>query len=135
MLGIGWRFGGLQKEGFTVVVEGIEEMQKLKDLVDGLDYADTSVTVLKYADEEKAEALLIKKIIDKAKMRASVLAANSGLKVGDIIEITEINEYDDPMTNMMGMYSELLKLQQKKGSNENYTGSLSKGFRIKFIAK
>ena len=63
------------------------------------------------------------------------MATNSGLKAGKIIEITEIHEGDNPMSSMKDMYTEMLKMKETEDDNGDYTGSLSKGFRIKFIAE
>lgn len=127
--------GKFPKQGFTVIVNGTDEVKRLKEMVGKLGYAGTSVSVLKYADETGAEELLIKKIIDKAKTRAKVLAGYSALKAGEIIEITEIDESEDFVSSMKKMQSEALKIKDMENGSNDYSGTLSKGFRIKFAVQ
>jgi predicted secreted protein len=118
-------------EGLTIMVNGEAEMQKLKDLLDDKQDVETVVTVLKYANEQQAEEQLIKKLLDKAKARAVVIGANSGLKPGNILEVKE-GERDSSLNDF---YTQLAKLGKFGTQNDGYTGSLSKTFVVKFAAE
>lgn len=119
--------------GFTVTISGESEMQKLKDMLDSADDVVTVVTVLKYAEELKAEEQLIKKLIDKAKARATVIGVSSGLKVGRILEVKEGKHSEE--FNMNDFYSQIVKMGNFGQDTGNYTGSLSKTFVVKFAAE
>ena len=70
-------YGSEGQEGFTVLVDGLAAVKKLKEQLDNNEDVRSSVIVLKYADELKAEEQLIKKLLDKAKARAGVIGVNS----------------------------------------------------------
>lgn len=125
-------FSGTQRQGLTVFVSGTVEMQKLKDLIDAHPEAKTLISVTKYADEQKAEEQLIKKLMDSAKARASVIGVNSGLKPGRILEVKEGKPSGE--LNMGDFYSQMLKLGMLAENGGN-VGSLSKTFVIKFAAE
>lgn len=117
--------------GWSVVVNGETEMQKLKNFLG--DDANMEVAVLQYADMIKAEEQLIKKIMDKAKARAAVIGVNSGLKPGRIIEVSEGKKGESfDMDNYM---TQIMKMSGMGEDNGNYTGSLSKTFVVKFAAE
>jgi hypothetical protein len=125
---------GRNGEGFTVLVSGQAEMQKLKDLIDTQPDAKALITVTKYADEQNAEDQLIKKLMDKAKTRVAVIGLNSGLKPGRILEVKEGKQGSD--FNIGDFYSQIAKLGAMFGENTgNYMGSLSKTFVVKFAAE
>ncbi|RYJ43697.1 SIMPL domain-containing protein [Flavobacterium beibuense] len=118
------------KQGWTVFVNGKEELDALKEVFDSEEQVATDVVVLSYADEEKAEERLIKKLIDKARKRANVIAYNSQLKVGSIIEVREeANGYFGEM-NIGDIYLQLAR--NKMGLGTDYTGSINKTFIVKF---
>lgn len=127
------RFSAGNNQGLTVRVSGQAEMQKLKDLMDGQKDARTVVAVTKYADEQKAEEQLIKKLIESAKARAGVIGVNSGLKPGRILEVKEGKKSAD--FNMNDFYTQIMKLGMMGQNGGNYSGSLSKTFVIKFAAE
>ncbi|MNK40235.1 hypothetical protein D3C87_588800 [compost metagenome] len=121
------------QKGLTVFVNGPAEMQKLKDLLSPKEDIQTIVTVLKYADELKAEEQLIKRLIGKAKERAAIIGASSELKVGRILEVKEGKKSGD--TGLADFYSQIAKMGNYGSENDNLTGSLSKTFVVKFAAE
>lgn len=122
-----WNSG---KQGCTVYVNGKEELHSLQELLDSEEQVSADVFVLSYADEEKAEERLIKKLMDKARKRANLIAYNSQLKVGSIIEVREeANSYFGDM-NIGDIYFQ--RARNKMGLGTNYTGSINKTFIVKF---
>ena len=124
---------GKKDEGFAVNVTGLAEVKKLEDLLKATEGIETNVIVTKYADEQKAEDLLIKKLIDMAKARAAVIGTASGLKPGRILEVKE-GKTADSMSDIEDMYMQILKMGMTQ-SGGSYTGSLSKTFMVKFAAE
>jgi len=124
-------FGGESENGFGIVVNSEAEVEKIKDLLK--DDARVEVSVLKYADETKAEEQLIKKIMDKARARAAVIGVNSGLKTGKILEVKEGKQgFGFDMESYM---AQIMKMRGMGRDNGDYTGSLSKTFVVKFVAE
>lgn len=121
------------KEGFSILINSEAEMKKLKTLLNSREDVSTVVVVLKYADEQKAEELLIKKLIDKAKVRAAFIGSTSGLKTGKILEVKEGRKSNE--ASFTELYSQLLKMGSFGQENNDYTGSISKTFVVKFAAE
>lgn len=130
--GIGGRRRG--ELGVSVSVTGESEVKKLKDLFKANNDVTIVVTVLKYADELKAEEQLIKKLMDKARARAAVIGTNSGLKPGRILEVKE-GKRGDGMSSLEDFYGQIARLGGFSQDAGNYTGSLSKTFLVKFAAE
>lgn len=124
-------YGGGNKNGCGVVVNSEAEVQKLKDLLEKEARIETSV--LKYADETKAEEQLIKKLIEKAKSKAVIIALHSGLKVGKILEVREGRQGGG--FDMESYLTQVMKMSGMGGNSDSYTGSLSKTFVVKFAAE
>lgn len=125
------RFGG--QKGLSISVNGTTEMQKLKELLDAQEGVTSMATVTKYADEAKAEEVLIKRLIDKAKARAAVIGANSELKVGKILEVKEGK--GDDMAGLEDFYAQIVKMSMMGKETGNYNGTISKTFTVKFAAE
>ncbi|RWX00224.1 hypothetical protein [Flavobacterium cerinum] len=121
------------KEGFSIVVNDEAEMKKLKELLNSREDVTTVVVVLKYSDKLKAEEKLIKKLIDKAKARAAFIGVTSGLKTGKILEVKEGRKSNE--ASFTELYSQLLKMGSFGQENNDYTGSISKTFVVKFAAE
>ena len=122
--------------GFSIIVNGIADVQKLKEMFSDMEDVKITATVLKYADEQKAEDQLIKKLMDKARYRAGVIGTNSGLKVGKILEVREGQQNANSLNGIKDFYSEIMKMGALFGQDtSNYTGSLSKTFVVKFAAE
>lgn len=126
-------YGREKREGLTVNVIGLVEVQKLNELLDSNKDIKTIVTVLKYANEQVAEEQLIKKLVDKAKTRASVIGANAQLKLGKIIEVSEGRPSAE--IGIHDMYLQIAKMGVTGFVGGDYTGTLSKTFVIKFAAE
>lgn len=127
------RLYGSDPKGWTVIVNGESEVQKIKDMFTLNNDIRTEVSVLKYADELKAEEQLIKKLMDKAKARVVVIGSYSGLKPGRILEVKEGKQGGG--FDMESYMKEMLKMSRGTQDDGNYTGSLSKTFVVKFAAE
>ncbi len=95
---------------------------------------ETHVKVTKFADEQIAEDLLTKKLIDKAKARSVVIGNASGLKPGKIIEVKEGTTIG-VMTSVRDLYTRISAGNSFGQNGNNYTGSMSKTFVVKFAAE
>lgn len=124
-------YGGGNKNGCGVVVNSEAEVQKIKDLLEN--DARVEKSVLKYADETKAEEQLIKKLIEKAKSKAVIIALHSGLKAGKILEVREGRQGGG--FDMESYLTQVMKMSGMGGNSDSYTGSLSKTFVVKFAAE
>lgn len=121
-------------KGYPVIVNSVAEADNLKETVNKMKNAEVMVTTLTYANEQKAEELLIKKLLDKAKSRAALIGLNSGLKPGRIIEVKEGQPTGG--NGMKDFYSEIMKMSNLFGADTgSYNGSLSKTFVVKFAAE
>ena len=118
------------------VTETSDALDLKKDIFKSKEYVAVDATVLKCADEVKAEEQLIKKIIDKAKARANVIGTNSGMKPGRIIEVREGKHSDsDGMSGLGEFYMQMARMKMMEQGNSDYRGSLSKTFVVKFSAE
>jgi hypothetical protein len=121
------------QKGFTVIANSTAELQSVKEILEPRHEVTASVSVLKYADEQKTEEILIKRILDKAKARAAVIGANSGLKPGRIIEVKEGKPSGEQ--SVMDMYSQILKMGGYGQGVDTTAPTMSKTFVVKFIAE
>ncbi len=119
---------GQPESGWMVMLNSEADVVKLKELVKNDAYVE--VSVLKYADEAKAEEQLIKKLVDKAKAKAVIIASYSGLKSGKILEVREGKRGGELETFML----EVMKTRNSSRSS-GYNGSLAKTFIVKFAAE
>jgi|GEM_PF-2092647 len=119
--------------GYTIIVSSDQELQRLRNLVANRVDVTASVVVLEYADELKAEEQLIKKLINKAKVRATAIGANSGLKVGKILEVKEGKRSSE--ISVSELYTQILKMGNYGQENNDLGGSITKTFVVKFAAE
>jgi len=124
-------YGGGSENGYSVVVNSEAEVQKIKDLLEN--EARVEVSVLKFADEIKAEEQLIKKLMDKARARVAVIGMNSGLKPGKILEVKEGKQGGG--FDMESYLTQVMKMSGMGRDSGPYTGSLSKTFVVRFAAE
>lgn len=122
-----------EKEGFTVVVNTVAEMEALKDVLAQRQDVTVAVSVLKYEDEQKAEEVLIKRLIAKAKARALVIGASSGLKPGRILEVKEGRKSAD--MSVSELYTQILKMGSYGQGTDITPSNISKTFVVKFAAE
>lgn len=118
--------------GFTIAFTNKQELKALRALLADLDFITGSIDVVEYKDEEKTEMLLLKKLIDKAKSKAVLIASYSDLKLGKIIEVREGKELDDFSVNFHDIYVEAIT---KAFSEDKLTGCITKSITVKFTAE
>lgn len=106
-----------------------KQLEELNVLMAQFEFAATRVKDIVYVDRDKAEMRLLKKIIDKAKVKADVIAGYSGLKLGRIIEVKESKEIDDLTINIGAAYYVM------ENGNDPLNGKLSKALTVKFMAE
>lgn len=120
---------GPSNGSITVDLTTAKQLEELNVLMAQFEFASTRVKDIVYVDRDKSEMRLLKKIIDKAKVKADVIAGYSGLKIGRIIEVKESKEIDDFSANIKDIY---LIMEQ---GNDPVTGKLSKALTVKFMAE
>ncbi|MDV6167557.1 hypothetical protein R1T16_03910 [Flavobacterium sp. DG1-102-2] len=119
--------------GFTVIANSKTELQTLKELIEPKKEVTASVSILKYADEQKADEVLIKRILDRAKTMAAVIGANSGLKPGRIIEVKQGKPGAEQ--GISELYSQILKMGSYGQGIDTTPPTKSKTFIVKFSAE
>jgi hypothetical protein len=123
----------MDKKGFTITLNSLAEVKILENILEPIQDLKTVVSVLEYAEVPKAEEQLIKKIIVKAKAKALVVANASGLHTGQILELKENNnDYLSGLNDLFIQMSDITNLGQQAN---NYSGTLSRTFTIKFAAE
>lgn len=122
-------YGG--ENGLTVLVNNEAEVQKLREMLSNED-VNVHTRALKYTDE-KAEEQLIKKLLDKAKSKAALIAYYSDLKLGKIIEVKEVPEFSS--SSPSDVYEQALWQKYNNYIGKNYEETLSKTMVIKFAAE
>lgn len=113
--------------GLTIIVNNQTEVQKLRELLSTKE-VEMYASPYKYADEQKSEDLLIKKLIDKAKLKATSMGNHSGLNVGRIIEIKENSTDNSASSNY---YRDMYGV----GSYDSYNSSMIKSIIVRFSAE
>lgn len=114
--------------GLTVIANNETEVQKLRELLTTKE-VEMYASPYKYADEQKSEDLLIKKLMDKAKVKAASMALHSGLKVGKIIEVKE--DSANNLSSSANYYRDTYGM----GNYDPYTSSMVKSIVVKFSAE
>ncbi len=120
---------GLLNGSITVNLTTARQLDELNLLMAQFSFASMSVKNVEYLDHDKAEMRLLKKIIDKAKIKADTIAGYSGLKLGRIVEVKESKEIDDFSANIKEVY---FVMEQ---NNDLLAGKLSKALTVKFMAE
>lgn len=120
-------------DGFRVSLATFEELKKLSIEVKELDKVSGTIGKTTYQDKSQFEEELIKKLIEKAKIKAQTIAKYSNLTLGKIIEIKETKEVDNANFNFMDM---IMKLDKKRNfnlasdvQNSNYTKAIVVKFK------
>lgn len=124
---------GYEKEGFTVIVNSLADMESLKVALEDRQDVTPAISVLKYEDAQKAEEVLIKKLITRAKARAQVIGASSGLKPGRIIEVKEGKKSNE--MSVSELYAQILKMGSYGKGLDVDPKIISKTFVVKFVAE
>ncbi|MET2986129.1 SIMPL domain-containing protein [Aureibaculum conchae] len=126
---------GFWKYGYVITLEQASDLQKLTSELKELDYITGSLGQMEYANEEKAEERLFKKLLDKARKKASTIAKLSDLKLGKIIEFHEVREVDNMAYNMLDMYAVAQRNKKWQSGNNELYGQKSKAIVVKFLAE
>ncbi len=113
----------------TVNLYTPKQKEELELLIAQFNFASVQVKSVDYLDRDKAEIRLLRKIIDKAKIKADAIAGYSSLKLDRIIEVKESKEIDDLTINIGSAYYVM------ENGNEPLNGKLSKALTIKFMAE
>ena len=129
---------GRQVDGFTVMVKTNKELERLKEEVKTLDYADGKMGTVDYGDKSAYDARIFKKLIDGARKKAQTISSLSGQKLGKILEVKEPTSVNGGMESYMKEFTKIFEAMQgklKKGSDDKLYGELTKTITVKFVAE
>lgn len=116
-------------KGYLIHANNQAELDKIMADLKTLDYISGSVKNIDYGDESPYEEELLKRLVAKANKKAKLLATQTGLTLGKIIEIKEGNKPE----NMFESMAVLSRLYDQ--SNDNVFGTLTRTLVIKYIAE
>ncbi|MBJ2173779.1 SIMPL domain-containing protein [Aureibaculum sp. A20] len=123
------------KNGFMVTFTSAKDLQKFMHELKILDYVNGNLGEFHYTNEEKSEERLFKKLLDKAEKKAMTIAKLSNLKLGKLIEFSEVADVDNLTFNMLDMYTVMKGNKKWNSSNNELYGQRSKAIIVKFSAK
>jgi hypothetical protein len=119
--------------GVSVTLKNKHELDELQKSINRLNYAHISLEKINYINDEKDYERLIKKNLDKARSRATVIATHSGLKLGKILEVRESGE-DDATESIYESYFKTL-LKPELGFTNAEDSTLKKKMVVKFAVE
>jgi len=126
---------GFWKYGFAVELETSKDLEKLTSELKTLDYITGSIGEIEYDENVLSEKRLVKKILDKAKLKANMIAELTGLKLGRIIEFKEVKGIENLDVNIKDIYLALAQNRQWDVNKNNLFGYKWKIAIIKFETK
>ncbi len=123
-----------QTKSFIVTLKNKNEINKVRKDFEKFDYVNISFrkTLFESNSETEIEKRLFKKLIDKARRKASMIAQLSDLKLGKIIEFKEVEEIDNLNFNFMDFY--ILSKKNPQNSSQVIYSSTQKAIVVKFAA-
>ena len=119
----------------SVKVNTIQELNKLKKLAKSEKYITGTLGNLEYENEKEAEEQLIKKLIDKAKAKANMIALYSGLKIKKIVTVKEVKQIDEMNLAFTEVLLNYRKVQKSFASGDDLSAILTKSMVVKFSVK
>ena len=120
-------------EGFKVSLKSVAELKKLSSELKEMDKVAGTIVSTNYEDESQYEAPLLKRIIDKAKVKAQLIASNTNQVLGKIVEVREVKESENANINFMDLIMKYSNKNKFNMSNEQ-TKTYYKAFVVKFRA-
>lgn len=119
-------------KAFIITINNEEELHKTYDLFKDFESVNISLEETFFKDEKDSEKRLFKKLLQKAKNKAIMIAELSDLKLGKILEVKEVKEIDNLTFNIMDFY---INSNMNKSSSKSFFTNQSKAIVVKFIAK
>lgn len=126
---------GFWKYGYVVTLEQTSELQKLTSELKELDYITGSLGKMEFENVEAEEERLFKKLLDKARKKATTIAKLSGQKLGKIIEVKEVKEVDNITYNVLDIYAVAQRTNNSVSNENQFHGKKSKAFVVKFLTE
>jgi len=123
---------GFWKYGFAVELETSKDLEKLTSELKTLDYITGSIGEIEFNDNVLSEKRLVKKILEKAKVKANMIAELTELKLGRIIEFKEGKGIGNLDVNIKNVYLALAQNRQWDVNKNNLFGYKWKTVIIKF---
>ncbi len=121
--------------GFVLNLKSKEELEKLTKDLKVLDFVQGSVSNVVYKNEVDSEARLFKKLIEKAKTKAQMIANLSEMKLGKIMEFKEVKEIDNMSYSLMDLYYMSQERLTQNSIDDDFYGKKYKTIIVKFIAQ
>ena len=123
------------ENGFIVSLKNLEDLRSLKKILSDYYYISATIGEVFYYDENTVEQLLIKKLIGRAQRKAALIASETGLKLGKILEVKEVKEVDNFTFNIMDTYVSSGRRNRLNAEDGALKGIRSKAMVIKFAAE
>ena len=129
------QYVGFWKYGFAVELQNSNDLEKLTSELKTLDYISGSVGEIDYDENELSEKRLVQKILDKAKVKANMIAEMTGLKLGRIIEFKEVKGIENLDVNIKDIYLAIAQNRQWDVNKNTLFGYKWRTAIIKFETK
>ncbi len=124
----------MNSNGFMVTLPSLEALKKIASEIKEMTKVTGTISKINYDTKSIQEEELLKKLIEKGKIKAQSIAKLSNLTLGKILEVREVKQVENANFNFMDM---IMKLDKKRNfglasdiQNSNHTKALV----IKFTA-
>lgn len=124
----------MSAEGFKVSLSSVDALKKFVTEIKSMSKVTGTISKINYDTKSIQEEELLKKLIEKGKIKAQSIAKISNLTLGKILEVREVKQVENANFNFMDM---IMKLDKKRNfgmasdiQNSNHTKALV----IKFSA-
>jgi hypothetical protein len=120
--------------GLSVEVHSSDALEKIKSKINNFEDFEMYTEVIEYADIDKAEKILVNKLIDKARVRAAIFANSTGMKAGSIIELKQLEPQTNYAEDMADWYQSIMVGFKGRFLNDP-KGTLTISLAVKFAAE
>ena len=120
---------------YQVKLKSIEDVEKLMADLKELDYIDGRIGEISFKELPENEQNLFQKLIEKAKLKASLIAQLSDTEIGRIIQVTEVSEIDNFNFNIMDTYFTYVNSAKFSALQGKISGQKSKAIIVRFEIK
>ncbi|WP_157811879.1 hypothetical protein [Tenacibaculum sp. SZ-18] len=119
-------------KAFIITIKNKQELQRTYNLFKDFEDVNISLEETFFKDDKDSEKRLFKKLLQKAKNKALMIAELSDLKLGKVQEVKEVKEIDNLSFNIMDFY---INTNMNKSSSKSFFTNQSKAIVVKFIAE
>jgi len=119
-------------EGYKVKVASLDQLKKLIGEIKEMNNINGSILDTTFEDGATYDTVLLKKLIDKAKSEAQLIASSTNQVLGKIIEVKEMKEAENSNLNFMDMIMKLSVKSKLLLNQDVPTKNYYKGYTVKF---